>query len=96
MLPYWKYAGTLGPPAGVKIMVFKAKIILLDDYTRIWEAEGKAEKTLLDALEYLHKKTGNKKDSAYEKIINYLINDWTAFDIAMTKLFFKKKNEQKK
>lgn len=70
---------------------YYAKVVLSDKEThgKNWQQEGSADKVLIDAMKFVSEKGGD--DSIHEKIINYIVEDFKAFDEKMTKLFFKKK-----
>ena len=67
-----------------------AKVVLTDKEThmREWKEEGPADKVLMSAIEYLSKK---ESKSIYKKIIEFMVEDYNAFDSAMTQLLFKRK-----
>lgn len=70
---------------------YYAKVVLSDKEThgRDWQSEGSADKVLVDAMKYISRKGGD--DSIHNRIIDYIVEDFKAFDEKMTKLFFKKK-----
>jgi len=67
----------------------KVKLIDKDTYKKDWEEEGNAEKVLMNAIEYISEKQGKK--NIYERIVNFMANDWKAFDKTMTEVLFGKK-----
>ncbi len=70
---------------------YDAKIILIDreTYTRDMEFKGRADKVLMEAIKYISEK--DSSDSIHKGIINYIIEDFKAFDKKLNNLFLKKK-----
>lgn len=59
-----------------------------EDGTDVWRQEGRAEHVLLQAFRYLLDKSEGTK--ARNKFVQFLADDWQAFDKAMNKIFFRR------
>ena len=66
---------------------YYAKVTLSDKEThgRDWQQEGSADKVLVDAMKFISRKGGD--DSIHERILNYLVEDFKAFDDLANKFF---------
>ncbi len=72
--------------------IYFAKVTLTDteNYNRDWVQEGPAHKVLLEAIKYVGQK---ESKTVFNKIIDYLVEDFHAFDDVMSDLLVKEKKK---
>jgi len=70
---------------------YDAKVTLIDIEThgRDWVQEGRADKVLIDAIKFISRK--DSKANLYQRISNFLLDDFKEFDRIMSNFLFKKK-----
>ena len=69
--------------------MYIARVRLEDTHSNdVWKEEGRAENVLLQAFRYIIRKDDSAK--ARNKFVQFIADDWQAFDKAMNKIFFKR------